>query len=441
MLLDTLVRPYGETDEAARKTCVKWVKDPSRAVPHAVVGTAKQTGGQWAENPVKASWDIGALSYAGMLSLPGFTFEEYYWNTHGKAAPFYLRPTRRDVAGYLAEYPRMVGISDTIFSNETVSGISRHDNGFHIGSHNISCKHLILASGTFTNLIPPRPLLQPLLQLNETSKSKEPLLVVGSGFSAADIILSTPRDRKIIHIYKWAPSTNPSPLRACHQQAYPEYAGVYRKMKLAALVAQKERNGKRPSAQRTISEVDLSRDWGSSYEGLPNTFIQDVEMHNEYALVTLQPDNAPPLQRKIGAFAYVVGRRGSLEYLDEELVHEICPVGTQLHNISGATIREKVSNELEIVPGVFVTGSLTGDSLIRFAYGACAYAAGRIMADKQHQTSDEEKFVTRKILLHKWRPQNGSAMNGLDGHDVSFVTSRSNSPLDRRKSEICVKGY
>ena len=60
VLLDTLVRPYGETDESSRKSCVKWIFDPSRAVPHIVFGKVAQTGGQWADNPVKASWDIGA---------------------------------------------------------------------------------------------------------------------------------------------------------------------------------------------------------------------------------------------------------------------------------------------------------------------------------------------------------------------------------------------
>jgi hypothetical protein len=31
-----------------------------------VVGKTKTSGGQWEDNPVAASWDIGTLSYAGM---------------------------------------------------------------------------------------------------------------------------------------------------------------------------------------------------------------------------------------------------------------------------------------------------------------------------------------------------------------------------------------
>ncbi|KAK5069514.1 hypothetical protein LTR64_008195 [Lithohypha guttulata] len=437
VLLDTLIRPYGETDETRRTTCVKWIKDPARSVPHLVAGQAKQTGGQWAENPVKASWDIDALSYAGMLSLPGYSFEDYYFDTHGEPAPFYLRPTRRDVASYLARYPYRVGIADAICSNATISGISRTRDGFYIASHDMVCKHLVLASGTFTNLMPPRPLLQPLLELNQDEHTSRPILVIGSGFSAADVVLSTPGDQSIIHIYKWSPKTNPSPLRACHEQAYPEYAGVYRKMKSAAMASRRTKASRRPDVHRTLSQLDSSRDWSASYEGLPNTAIVDVEMHDNYATVTLQAGQNPPFQRQIGSFAYVVGRRGSLDYLNPDLRQEVLEDDTQLHDITGQTLRDRVSEELEIAPNVFVTGSLTGDSLIRFAFGACAYAAGRVMVDqKQHYSGQEAIPHLWKAQTRDWRPF-VPTMHGLQGHGISGFQV----PLDRRKSEICVEGY
>lgn len=172
VLLDTLIRPYGETDEVDKKTCIKWKYNPERAIPHVVVGKTKTSGGQWEDNPVAASWDIGTLSYAGMLSLPGYSFEDFYLECYKELLPTYLRPTRRDVAAYFAIYPERVGISDTIFSGITLDGISRTNHGFQIASHDLTCTHLILASGTFSKLIPPRPLLQPLLTL-PTTRSDE----------------------------------------------------------------------------------------------------------------------------------------------------------------------------------------------------------------------------------------------------------------------------
>lgn len=435
VLLDTLVRPGGETDEVERKTCIKWLHDPARAVPHVVIGNTKHTGGQWVDNPVKASWDIGALGYAGMLSLPGYSFDEFYRGRYGQNPSFYLRPTRRDVTAYFAEYPSHVGISDAMFLDQTVKNISRHDRGFYLASHDLYCNHLILASGIFTNLVPPRPLLQPLLQLNNGEKSSGPILIVGSGFSAADVILSTPPEQQIIHIYKWAPNTSPSPLRACHQQAYPEYAGVYRKMKLAALASTKRASVSRP--QRRTSEIEARRDWSKTYEGLPDTAIVDMEFHGHCATVTLQHGDQAPFKRDIGAFAYVVGRRGSLEYLEHDLRKEVCPDSTQWTNLNGSSLREKVSEELEVAPDVFVIGSLTGDSLIRFAYGGCAYAAGRIIASQPGRRPPHDLCGVQGQVGSGTRF--APAMKGLQGHDFALL-HQDRLPLDRRKSEICVEG-
>lgn len=434
VLLDTLNRPYGETGEGDRKTCIKWITDPRKAVSHVVVGNTRDTGGQWADNPVKASWDIGTLSYAGMLSLPGYSFEQYYQDFHGQPVPFYLRPTRRDVARYFAEYPRMVGIADAIYSQETLSGISRRGQGFWIASHNLMCKRLVLASGIFTNLISPRPLLQPLMQLKPTLHPDGPILIVGSGFTAADVILSTPRERKIIHIYKWAPRTAPSPLKACHQQAYPEYAGVYRKMKNAALAA-KASESKRPSTQRRPSQLDISRDWNSTYEGLPNTAIIDVEYHGDHAVVTFQAGNDPPFTRTIQGFAYVVGRRGSLEYLDRDLRAEVCPNTDLWQATSSTSLRDSASEDLEVAPEVFVIGSLTGDSLIRFSYGGCTYAAGKLMAS---QSASDSATSTQRLQVRQGYPS-VPVMHGVQGHEIAYVPEN-NMSLDRRKSAICVDG-
>ncbi|KAK5407260.1 hypothetical protein LTR06_008002 [Exophiala xenobiotica] len=427
VLLDTLVRPLGETDDAQKKTCLKWRKDPSRAIEHVIIGNTKSAGGQWVDNPVHASWDIGTLSYAGMLSLPGYSFDEHYKRRNGRSSPFYLRPSRREVADYLAAYPEQVGIAKYIHNGQHVTRVSRRNGGrgFYIGSHDILCKNLVLASGIFDTLIPPPAMLDPLLGLapvtgvapspspSPTSSSSAPdtILVVGSGFSAADVIISTPSNQKIIHVYKWAPTTSPSPLRACHQQAYPEYAGVYRRMKLAALsTPQSNSNYKRPRPRNLRSHssgFDISRDWKATYEGLPNAEILDVKLTG-YGLATVTftsskegggggggGNERSSFQRRVSSLAYVVGRRGSLDYLSTDLRAEFLPPrdggsssGSGTGTISGQTLREQANEDLEIAPHVFVIGSLTGDSLIRFAYGGCAYAAGKIMKRSRSRLDD-----------------------------------------------------
>ena len=368
---------------------MKWRYEPARAVPHILIGDSQWPGGQWVDNPVHASWDIGTLSYACMLSLPGYSFAEHYHKTTGRELPQFTRPSRYQVTEYLRSYPQEVGIADAIHSGERVSGISRTRRGFFIESHGMTCKHLVLASGIFSELIATPPLLEPLLKLPSSSGQAAsqdiPLLVVGSGFSAADVITSCPPGQRILHIYKWAPSTSPSPLRACHQQAYPEYAGVYRRMKKATKNALHDTNprplGKRPTMRRaSTSAFDLSRDWATLYEGLPNTEILAVKVDGNTAIITLKTATGAILHRRVSRLEYVVGRRGSLRYLSKDLLAEVCgslEVGEMA--ISGRTLRHKVLDDVEVARNIYVTGSLTGDSLIRFAYGSCTEAAGRIM--------------------------------------------------------------
>lgn len=471
VLLDTLVRPLGETDDTVQKTCVKWRHDPTKAIPHLVIGNTKHAGGQWVDNPVHASWDIGTLSYAGMISLPGYSFEEHYRQQTGQPMPLYLRPSRRRVADYLAAYADRVDVADSIRNGQHVAGVCRRDNGFYISSHNIFCKNLVLASGIFNILIAPPPLLDPLLRLDDSGggNSSDPILVVGSGFSAADVIISTPAGQKIIHVYRWAPTTSPSPLRACHQQAYPEYAGVYRRMKLAALSSSSSSKDKKLRLPRTHSDFDTSRDWKSTYEGLANAEIIDVRLAEDEApaaaIVTFQIGDEPPFCRRVGSLAYVVGRRGSLDYLAPELAREVLPTDapeSAAGMISGQTLREKAHDDLEVAPGVFIIGSLTGDSLIRFAYGGCAYAAGKMMRDCRSRagtganggTQDTGNGVGNGIgngrgpdgvpVRMRSRPQTPSprvpAMNGLAGHEASPLRlsdghGHGQMPLDRRKDE------
>ena len=392
VLLDTLLRPLADTEPGTYRSCVRWRSLRERAVPHILIG-ATGPGGQWASNPVRASWDIGALSYLDQLSLPGYSLREHIGAQCDSQDSEFLRPTRAQIADYLAVYPAKVGIEDSIYPPSVVSDIRRAENGFFIGSHLLTCEHIVLASGIFSNLLPTRVSLQPLLSLPEHESSEQPLLVVGSGFSAADIIITNLRRRKIIHIFRWDPDNRPSPLRACHKQAYPEYAGVYRQMKLAAMTMLGEGDSSIALTRRTSSTLRNTK-VDPNYEGFPNTYIAKATIVNGIGDMELRLPGGDTVKRTISNLAYVIGRRGSLSYLDSKLRDEV--VGTSLsteeaERISGKTMRSKVEEDLEVATNVFVIGSLTGDSLIRHAYGSCVYAASKIIERHKEETTAAEK--------------------------------------------------
>ncbi|KAJ4360259.1 uncharacterized protein N0V89_000819 [Didymosphaeria variabile] len=379
-LLDTLLRPNADT-EINPTSCIEWRYEPEKAISHVAIGDTPQPGGQWVDNPVNASTNIGTLSYAEQLSLPGYSYADHMTKSGGAAQCDFVRPSREEVAAYLKAYPEAVGISDAVYTDTKVEGVCRSANGFTIGSLGMRCKHLVLASGIFTVNIPPPPSLAHVAQINLEHR---PLLVVGSGFSAADVIISAPPNRKIIHLYQWAPSTRPSPLRGCHHSAYPEYATVYRQMKLASVSSNKTHSARSPLSRRKSNPFVTQRDWGSFYEGLPNAEIlhSAVSDMTDVAQVTIRLQSGEEMTREVGGLAYVVGRRGTLDYLSPSLVQELGPFETPSGSptlISGRTFRAKAESSLELAKNIFIVGSLAGDSLIRHAVGGCVFAAGRIL--------------------------------------------------------------
>ncbi|OAX85542.1 hypothetical protein ACJ72_00080 [Emergomyces africanus] len=421
VLLDALIRPNGDDDEGT-ETSVTWRCMPEMATSHLVVGDADQPGGQWTECPERTTPNIQTLSYAGMLSLPGYSFAEHHQRIHGSPLPPFTRPSREAVAEYLAAYATAVGISQSIRCGQEISGVVRTPNGFFIGSHNITCNKLILASGIFTERIPPRPLLMPLLELPPPSPAQPchaPLLVIGSGFSAADVIISSHPSQRIIHIFKWEPKINPSPLRSCHQQEYPEYASIYRLMK-RAFSQLNQRNG--PRRQKKVHRTSIpfleSRNWQDTYEGIPNTMVTDVVLDNGKALVTLRRQDGTTLSREVGGLAYVVGRRSTLNYLSNSLLAEIFGNQTPTDDcrwVSRRTMRTRALEGLEVTKDVYIIGSLTGDSLIRFAYGGCIYAAGKLM--QSDFNNRENGYAAEDFGTKTPRSKHGTTGNTIREHN------------------------
>ncbi|KAK6353173.1 hypothetical protein TWF696_005161 [Orbilia brochopaga] len=448
-LLDTLLRPLADIDLEECTTRVAW-KKTGYVVPHVILGEEQRAGGQWAgdeiwfgdEEDEDVDNGLKTLSYAHLLSLPGYSFGDHYREKYGKEMNPYHRPTRRLVADYYASYSQRVGIEDALYPGTSVTNVERIDDksGFNFlvsiklknpdsdlasaaapatgfPAHIIRCRNVILATGIFSHRIPPPAVYTPFFTSRPTSsgvadndENLAPLLVVGSGYTAADAILCNRGKRPVIHVYRWQPDDRPSPLRGCHPQAYPGYAGVYRQMKEAAL-------GKIP-----VSD--------GRYEGFPNAVITETTADGMVTISFKSGDGVEKtVVRKVADIKVCIGRRGRLDYLAPALCKEIgiqnldyesmdkerlskadvAPVALvktattatvrrrsrshkpMLHPTTSYTagkvwvqhnsIRERVEQNIEVAPNVFVIGSLTGDSLVRFAMGGCVYSAGRIVAN------------------------------------------------------------
>ncbi|KAF3926171.1 hypothetical protein ABW21_db0204694 [Orbilia brochopaga] len=439
-LLDTLLRPLADIDLEECVTRIAW-KKTADVVPHVILGEEGRAGGQWAGDEVWFGDEEGeeddnglkTLSYAHLLSLPGYSVADHYRVRYGKEMNPYHRPTRRLVADYYASYPRQVGIEDVLYPGTSVTNVERIDDksGFNFlvsiklknqssdlttATHVIRCRNVVLATGIFSHRIPAPAVYSPFFTSRPApsgvvgnDETSAPLLVVGSGYTAADAILCNRGNQPVIHVYRWQPDDRPSPLRGCHPQAYPGYAGVYRQMKEAAL-------GKVP-----VSD--------GRYEGFPNAIVTETTSDGTVTISFKSSDGVEKtVVRKVADIKVCIGRRGRLDYLAPTMCKEIgiknldydgmdkessnkiesTPIALTktvttatvrrhsrshkptLHPTTSHTagkvwvqhnsIRERVEQNVEVAPNVFVIGSLTGDSLVRFAMGGCVYSAGRIVA-------------------------------------------------------------
>ncbi|KAK6497391.1 hypothetical protein TWF481_011799 [Arthrobotrys musiformis] len=490
-LLDTLLRPLADVDMEDSISRVSWRKTDADVIPHVILGEEPKAGGQWAgdevwfgdEDDEESDNGLKTLSYADLLSLPGYSLSDHYKQKYHKDMDPYYRPTRRLVAEYYATYPRKVGIEDVLFPGTSVTNVERINDksGFNflisikskskLGStadeaHVIRCRNVVLGTGIFSHRIPPPPVFAPFFESkleiteklrnnsqNPSMDAQLPLLVVGSGYTAADAILCNQGKRPIVHVYRWDPEGRPSPLRGCHPQAYPGYAGVYRQMKDAVTKKQSAANG--------------------AYQGFPNAVITETRVDGTVKLsVTLEDGTNNETVIKVADIEVCIGRRGRLDYLAPALCKEIGIKNLDYNSVESSSnarepqipltlartvtssrrysarsrkpmlhpttsdtagkvwvryssLRERVEQNIEVTPNVFIIGSLTGDSLVRFAIGGCVYSAGRIISNNVPIVDSSDSSVTAS--------ETSSSMSESEEPQKSF-----DGKARRRKSKCVV---
>ena len=212
---------------------------------------------------------------------------------------------------------------------------------------------------------------------------------------------------------------------------------MYRRMKLAVIKASGPKDVFSPLKQGKRNSLFESRDWESVYEGLPNTVIKGAEAQEHGAIVTLQSDDGSPFERKVAGLEYVVGRRGSLQYLDDGLQAEVLGhdggIVGDAASISGLTLRAKVDENLEVAPDVFVIGSLTGDSLVRFAFGGCVYAAREMIRRKEKASPLSLRTMDGNVT-----PDAKSSKNAGGYHKAAVKEGENASLRANGHTDLCV---
>ncbi|ORY77775.1 hypothetical protein BCR37DRAFT_394862 [Protomyces lactucae-debilis] len=406
VLLDALLWPNASLGAGDVPSTLSFEYNAAYARDHIVLGSAIEAGGQWAEDAThgqEAPFGYGGnsgdtartLSYAEQLSLPGYSFAQWHLETQGCAFPAYERPRRPLVSAYYAAYPHFVGLCSAIYNGTRITAVERlpEDTSKRIRyrvqgidgrgvAFEVTCRHVVLACGLYSSLIEPPALLSPYTRWpspvdsesseDETSLQRGPLLVIGSGFSAADAVIENMERRPIIHVYKWDTATYTSPLKHCHRSSYPEYANIYKRMKLGA----KQSSGAFPGDKQYQAFADVAI-----------IDVHDTAFDGKHARqrlqVTVRHRDGTESCVAVSEMVVLTGRRTSLEFLGPKALQQL-----DIHEKDGwmekvglrAHIRPQGA-ALVVLEDMLCIGSITGDSLIKFSYGAVVGAAMRIISD------------------------------------------------------------
>ncbi|KAF9173840.1 Oxidative stress-induced growth inhibitor 2 [Mortierella sp. AD010] len=219
---------------------------------------------------------------------------------------------------------------------------------------------------------PPTSLTSPTLQ------DALPIVIVGTGLSAADAILLIQEKqpwRRVIHIFRHYTASEPSPLKRCHRDVYPEYASIWVKMKKSATLknsiqaySHQSRNKDGSSNGGSCSSTAGSPGYcsvfggksretceqcqglkadqhdefsplcsGCAYKGLPDAAVSSWGPKSGEIVIILS--HGVVIRERVAAVGVFIGKQVSMGFLKGSLAHEMLSTGDS----KGLTHSKRVS--------------------------------------------------------------------------------------------------
>ncbi|KAG0280049.1 Oxidative stress-induced growth inhibitor 2 [Linnemannia exigua] len=188
-----------------------------------------------------------------------------------------------------------------------------------------------------------------------------PIVIVGTGLSAADAILLIHEKqpwRRVIHIYKHFSASEPSPLKRCHRDVYPEYNSIWMRMKRFATLKnsvqsyQHPKEGEQPcrifgnvsqqqqqsncepcqqllravKEQEDAQEQDGSNEFAPlcascSYKGLPDASVASWDPVTGQVVLVLS--HGVVIQEEVAAVGVFIGKQVHMGFLKGSLAQEM----------------------------------------------------------------------------------------------------------------------
>lgn len=333
LLFDALHHPLADTGRA-RPSCLVMRNDGPQ-LAHRVVGRTAP-GGSWHQ----MCEGMRSLSPGNWVELPGWSLFEW-----GRAQGRWIDPDQRivreEVARYYTDFVRQMGISGRFDSGVAITRVTQVATGWQVSGptetgepYRMECQYLVLAGGMFecpNRLnIPGEDL--PIVTHRQTTDGKGPLLVVGAGLSAADVIVAAREaGRKVMHAF--IDDVEATPMAGLSRVVYPEYVKLAAAMEGAAL---------------------------PGYEALPRTRLTEVRPDGTCRLRNPHGE----IERTASQVAVLIGSHADLSFLPDGLLRRTDPIPVNPYTFETA------------VPRLYAIGPLAGDNFVRFIPGQ-GFAAAR----------------------------------------------------------------
>lgn len=199
---------------------------------------------------------------------------------------------------------------------------------------------------------------EPLATIDTLPSSPEttstlPIVIVGTGLSAADAILLIHEKqpwRRVIHIYKHFSASEPSPLKRCHRDVYPEYNSIWMRMKRFATLKnsvqsyQHPKEGEQPCrvfgnisqqsicepCKQLLSQEEQDQDRVNefaplcstcSYKGLPDAAVSSWDPVSGQIVLVLS--HGVVIQEQVAAVGVFIGKQVHMGFLKGSLAQEM----------------------------------------------------------------------------------------------------------------------
>lgn len=377
VLFDALQNPEADFG-VERASCLTWTLHPERRVDHVVLGQGA-VGGSWSR--MKDFDETFTVSFAQWMQLPGRAIDGT------ESGPSGRRLSLGKVAKYYEQYVRDQGLITLFRNHSLVTGLQFNEvkkkwkvSGWQEGQGHFEyvADRVVLATGnsdTPNRLnVPDEDLpfvfhsltdLERMLTDARNFNLKDPVVIVGSGLSAADAILACSQHKvPVRHVFRRHPEDPALVFNQLPENLYPEYHMVHGGMKGQAC--------------------------GFDYKTFPMHSVVEIRKQREVVLTNLlrADDDSTPSSTTTIRCSYaliLIGRRPDISFIRSEKMREELPhfAGEPLNPRSNPVRIHPFTHACCSQPRLYAMGPLVGDNFVRFVQGGAMAIASHICSARK----------------------------------------------------------